>query len=241
MEDTMLPDKDEKRGKNRRRQIILYIGVAVCVFVAIIVTGTLSPGSAHAPVAQDPSIKVNETLFIEEFNSDVNNWIPDLDNEAYYENGELHLSCKTLNGSKPLWSSQPAEFNNVAFQVKAKKISGPDQQYGLIFGQPGGSFILFGITDSGYYGLMEWNSVEWLPLVNYTYSEYININGYNTLAVICKKAEEGYERQYVELHINGRYLTTAVTDTSADYKIGLYAGENDMHVAFDEFSVYDVD
>ncbi len=233
--------KNEKRKQNRRKQMIAYAIVFVCVFAAVGMVGTLSSGNVDTPTAADPNVQVNELLFTEGFNDDANGWIMDVDTEAYYENGEIHLVCRTPDGSKLMWSDQPNGFSNVAFQVKATKLSGPNQQYGLIFGQPDGAFNLFGVTENGYYGLMKWTGEEWSTVVNYTPSKHINEGGSNILTIICKNAENGYSRRYIELHVNGEYLQTLIMDSNPDEKVGLYVGAEDMHVSFDDFKVYSVD
>ena len=233
--------KDQHRKRSRRRQMIAYLVMAVCVFAVVGTVGTLRPGVATAPTAADPNIVVSEQLFIEEFDNDANGWIQDIDTEAYFEDGEMHLICRTLDGSKPLWSNQPDEFNNVAFQVKATKISGPNQQYGLIFGEVDGTFNLFGVTDNGYYGLMRWTGEEWFPIVDYTPSLYLKENDSNTLTVISKEAPEGYTGRYIELHINGEYLQAVIMDSNADDRIGLYTATEGLHVAFDDFRVWSVE
>lgn len=233
--------QEEKRMINKRKWAMYYVMLAVCVCVIVGLVGALNPGSANAPIAFNPAMKVNGLLFEEGFSNNERGWIKDADSEAYYDNSELHLVCSTHDGSKPLWTDQPSTFGNIAFQVKATKIDGPDQQYGVIIGQPDGDFVLYGVTNSGYYGLMKWTGMEWVPLIDYTYSEDIKQGGHNTLTIICKEVEQGYARQYIELHVNGEYLQTVVMDSDINNKIGFYVGAEGMHVSFDDFRIYSVE
>lgn len=219
-----------KRSMRKRAGVFLIVILSILAVMTTV--GSLRPGVSTIPTSAASDININELLFADDFNDDQNGWLPDIDAEAYFDNGELHLICRTPGGSKPLWFFTPSEFDNLAFQVEATKIDGPNQQYGLIFGKDGGELYLFGITESGFYGLMRWTGEEWVRILDYTQSPHINqADGTNTLTVFFKDSR-------VELQVNGQYLETVVVDYSMADSLGLYVAAEGMHVSFDNVRVY---
>jgi hypothetical protein len=222
-----LKRKAQEPEPNEKKKTLLLVAILCCVAV-IATVGSLAPGGSRAA----PAVEPGEALFADDFVDDQNGWVQDADTGAYID-GELHLICDVPGRSQPQWFYTPAEFDNIAFEVQATKVGGPDQQYGLIFGTENGEFFLFGLAENGLYCLTRWTGSDWFYIVDFTFSPHINQgDAPNTLSV-CRRD------QGIELYVNGEYLQTVTMRSDIEESIGLFVGAEGMHVSFDNVRVYE--
>lgn len=231
------PDSSRRRAKQSgwqgRARAAAYVTVALSTLAVMATVGFLRPAAWSAPMPADPTTEIAELLLADGFSDSRHQWQADsAENRVYVENGELHLIVQA-SGSCTLSSPHAVpQLGDFAFQLQARKVSGPGRQYGLIFGSDEGRFYVFWVTEDGFYGLTRWTGQQWVPIVDCTHSPRVNqANGTNTLTVICKGPA-------IELHLNGRYLDTVVADSDTNGSVGLYAGAQGVHVAFDNLRLF---
>ncbi|MEE8372647.1 MAG: hypothetical protein V3R87_02780 [Dehalococcoidia bacterium] len=205
-----------------------YLIVILCVVAVVATVGSLSPGGSDVPTIGEGNI-----LYSDDFSDDRNGWMENAGTAAYID-GQLHLINDNPGRSAPLWFYTPAEFDNIAFEVDATKVAGPDQQYGLIFGTENEDFFLFGLTENGLYCFTRWTGSDWFYIVDYVFSPHIKQGGAaNTVSVARRDGG-------LEFYVNGEYLRTVDWRSDIMESIGLFVGTEGMHVSFDNVKVFEL-
>ena len=135
------------------------------------------------------------------------------------------------------WSKLGRDFTDFVLEVDATQDEGPsNNSYGVLFrSQDAEHFYRFGISGDGFYFLDKSVGSEWVPVIDWTESPYINRGqASNRLKVTCAGPQ-------ITLHVNDQHLAD-VTDDSYDHgDIGLFAAsfaEPNVHITFDNLKVW---
>jgi hypothetical protein len=157
-----------------------------------------------------------------------------------------NLRYAYTDGQYQIWLKEPslgmlvtpgAKAADFAVEVRARRTSGNDGTYGIVFGINEDWSERYQVhIDANYYSIWQYNYGSWTALRDWTSSGYINTGtSWNDLRVI----RDGTS---IKLYINGHHLTT-VTDGSFTglRRIGLLAyspSSGALDVRFDDFSLH---
>jgi hypothetical protein len=153
-----------------------------------------------------------------------------------YEDGRYRIVVNATNAD--YWANPGLEFDNVAIDVDAGKISGPnDNDYGVICRyQDVKNFYFFIISSDGYYGIGKVvDGVQRLldPPQMYHSEKILTGEGPNHLQVFCNGS-------LLMLSVNGDLIAQATDDSFVNGDIGLIVGsfaESGVDIWFDNLSV----
>jgi len=217
---------------------------AVLVICLVVVGGmALLRGSAllegKTATGQDtPAALAKLTLiFSDDFNDSETGWgeVFEPDTVRQYGGSQYHIIAQ----ENDIFTSSKLsrDFTDFVLEVDATQDQGPsNNSYGLLFRiEDDEHFYRFGISGDGFYFLDKSVGSEWVPVIDWTESPYINRGqASNHLKVICAGSQ-------ITLHVNDQQLAT-VTDDSYDHgDIGLFAvsfAEPNVHITFDNLKVW---
>lgn len=185
------------------------------------------------------SFRIQEPLLFEDFDDPLSGWSEDSDDNSAkgYRDGAYFI-----NVSAPdflVWTFAGYSFDNFTLQVDARQTAGDKlNEYGVLFRYVDeGNFYSFDITSDGAFALFKLENGEWVTLVDWRESVYINpIGEVNRLKVTCQGDQ-------ITLYANGYELTTVTDDAFAQGDIGLFAGTFDVpqiEVVFDNLWVTEI-
>jgi hypothetical protein len=177
-------------------------------------------------------------LFEDDFSDPTSGWAVYSDAEVKmgYEDGEYSILVKGQNLIAWSLNERAGTFKDFILEVDARQVSGPDNNdYGLLFRyQDEDNFYSFGVSGDGYYSLYKKVRGEWVAIVDWTESAYVNKGrSTNRLKVVAKGPE-------ISLYVNDHFLTKVQDESIDEGYIGIYAGTFDepyVHAHFDDLSV----
>jgi hypothetical protein len=176
-------------------------------------------------------------IYSDDFNDSETGWgeIFEPDTVRQYGGSRYHIIAK--GNDVFTWSKSGRDFADFVLEVDATQDEGPsNNSYGLLFrSEDAEHFYRFGISGDGFYFLDKSVGSEWVPVIDWTESPYINRGqASNRLKVTCAGSQ-------ITLHVNDQHLA-AVTDDSYDHgDIGLFAAsfaEPNVHITFDNLKVW---
>lgn len=220
------------------------VGAAVLI-ICLVVIGVMAllRGSAllegKTATGQDtPAALAKLTLiYSDDFNDSETGWgeVFETDTVRQYGGSRYHIIAK--ENDVFTWSKLGRDFTDFVLEVNATQDEGPsNNSYGILFrSEDDEHFYRFGVSGDGFYFLDKSMGSEWVPVIDWTESPYINRGqASNHLKVTCAGSQ-------ITLHVNDQNLAT-VTDDSYDHgDIGLFAAsfaEPNVHIAFDNLKVW---
>jgi hypothetical protein len=155
-----------------------------------------------------------------------------------YQNGEYEILLRYA-----LWSAgilAPIDgVSDCSVEADIRRHTGSEGLYGLIFGLVDWDHFYIFIVDPdlGYYTVVIEDTAAWTPVIDWTFSPYINWSP--NVANHLKVEQRGGQ---ITVSINGHLLTTANDDTyTGSLRVGLYADSassfDPVSIRFDNFRV----
>lgn len=188
----------------------------------------------------DICVQTGALLYQDDFGDPGSGWCTGKDayHEYAYEDGECSITVNKPNWLYWCWCPKGQVFQDFIVEVEARKISGPEGEYGILWGKDSDNFYLFGISTDGYYTLSKQVNDRWqTPPIPWTRSPAIRTgNQINHLKLVVKGDQ-------VSLYANDVLLKTVTTLDFDRVKIGLVAGTFDksgVKVHFDDIKIYKV-
>jgi hypothetical protein len=164
---------------------------------------------------------LGDPTWVDEFDTG-ENWplFNDAHTQMQVSGGQLQMTAlipDIWNG----WMLTIPEVSDVylegTFQPQA--CSGQDR-FGLMVRAPNvNSAYLFGVACDGRYTFMEWNGIDYAPLINWTASDAVPQGGGQPV-----RLGVWAEGTQFRLYVNGRYVTEVTDDTTANGTFGLFIG-----------------
>ncbi|HID62831.1 MAG TPA: FHA domain-containing protein [Anaerolineae bacterium] len=176
-------------------------------------------------------------IYSDDFNDSETGWgeFFEPDTVRQYGGSRYHIIAK--ENDVFTWSKLGRDFTDFVLEVDATQDQGPSNNgYGLLFrSEDDEHFYRFGISGDGFYFLDKSVGGEWVPVIDWTESPYINRGqASNRLKVTCAGPQ-------ITLHVNDQYLATATDDSYDHGDIGLFAisfAEPNVHITFDNLKVW---
>ena len=219
------------------------VGAAVLIICLVAVGGmALLRGSAllegRTATGDTPAALAKLTLiYSDDFNDSGTGWgeVFEPDTVRQYGGSRYHIIAK--ENDVFTWSKSGRDFTDFVLEVDATQDEGPsNNSYGVLFrSEDDEHFYRFGISGDGFYFLDRFAGGDWVPVIDWTESPYINRGqASNHLKVTCAGSR-------ITLHVNDQHLAT-VTDDSYDHgDIGFFAvsfAEPNVHITFDNLKVW---
>jgi pSer/pThr/pTyr-binding forkhead associated (FHA) protein len=214
-------------------------GAVLIIFLIAVGGMALLRGSAllGGETAPEQTLAKLTLIFSDDFNDSETGWgeVFEPDSVRQYGGSRYHIIAK--ENDVFTWSKLGRDFTDFVLEVDATQDQGPsNNSYGVLFRIEGDErFYRFGISGDGFYFLDKSVGSEWVPVIDWTESPYINRGqASNRLKVTCGGSQ-------ITLHVNDQHLAT-VTDDSYDHgDIGLFAvsfAEPNVHITFDSLEVW---
>jgi len=174
-----------------------------------------------------------EIILFDEFNNNLNDWslgeLPDAFVDIY--NGQLTIDMTADNYL--VYSTLPDVYNDVGFSVDISVINPAyDGDFGFICGyQDVNNFIGLEISEDGFFTIWAYENDQYIPLVDWTYTDDIQSEGPYALTAYCGS-------DLIALGVNGMLLGQTVYENYQPGLVGLVSGtfENpNLSVGFDNF------
>ncbi len=217
---------------------VVLITCLIAVGVIAFLRGSALLGGKTASSQDTPAALAKLTLiYSDDFNDSETGWgeVFEPDTVRQYGGSRYHIIAK--ENDVFTWSKLGRDFTDFVLEVDATQDEGPsNNSYGVLFRiEDAERFYRFGISGDGFYFLDKSVGSEWVPVIDWTESPYINRGqASNRLKVTCAGPE-------ITLHVNDQHLAT-VTDDSYDHgDIGLFAAsfaEPNVHITFDNLKVW---
>jgi hypothetical protein len=175
-------------------------------------------------------------LLFEDFSDATSGWTEGADDEGAwgYRDGVYFVNVSTPDWMK--WATAGYDFDDFTLQVDAQQTVGAgDNEYGVIFRYVDeNNFYSFDVSGDGSFSLFKQENGEWVTVVDWQESAYINPTGeLNLLKVTC-------QGDRIILYANGHELVSVTDDSFAQGDIGLFAGtfdEPEVEAIFDNLRV----
>ena len=176
-------------------------------------------------------------IYSDDFNDSETGWgeVFESDTVRQYGGSRYHIIAKEKDVFT--WSKLGRDFTDFVLEVDATQDQGPsNNSYGVLFrSEDEENFYRFGISGDGFYFLDKSVGSEWVPVVDWTESPYINRGqASNRLKVTCAGSQ-------ITLHVNDQHLDTVADDSYNHGDIGLFAAsfaEPNVHITFDNLKVW---
>ena len=219
-------------------------GAAVLVICLVAVGGiALLRGSAllegKIATGQDTSAALAKLTLIysDDFNDSETGWgeVFEPDTVRQYGGSQYHIIAKKINTFT--WSKSGRDFTDFVLEVDATQDQGPsNNSYGVLFrSEDDEHFYRFGISGDGFYFLDKFIGDDWVAIIDWTESPYINRGqASNRLKVTCAESQ-------ITLYVNDQNLATVADDSYDHGDVGLFAAsfaEADVHITFDNLKIW---
>jgi len=211
---------------------LVAVGVTAILRGSALLEGKIATGK------DTPAALAKLTLiYSDDFNDSETGWgeVFEPDTVRQYGGSQYHIIAKQINTFT--WSKSGRDFTDFVLEVDATQDQGPsNNSYGVLFrGEDDEHFYRFGISGDGFYFLEKFIGGDWVTIIDWTESPYINRGqASNRLKATCAGSQ-------ITLHVNDQRLTT-ITDDSYDHgDIGLFAvsfAEPNVHITFDNLKVW---
>jgi hypothetical protein len=205
-----------------------------------------TPTALPTPTATTPLASVGcpgpwgNLLFFDDFGNPQSGWTRyrGEEYEHFYENGEFHFTVWRTNFTGNAWIQLGGLAAHYRMEVQAWKVGGPDMNnYGLLFGgQNDRDYYTFRISDSGSYRVAKQVEGQWVELVPWTETAFVNRGGLNFLGLRVEGTE-------ITACLNGQALSTVNDPMLKSGRVGIIVGAYDepVHIHFDNFGVWKFD
>jgi len=218
-------------------------GAVLIICLTTVGVVTLLRGSAllegRTATGQDTSAALAKLTLIysDDFNDSETGWgeVFEPDTVRQYGGSRYHIIAK--ENDVFTWSKSGRDFTDFVLEVAATQDQGPSNNgYGVLFrSKDDEHFYRFGISGDGFYFLDRFVGDDWVPVIDWTESPYINRGqASNRLRVTCAGSQ-------ITLHVNDQHLAS-VTDDSYDHgDMGFFAisfAEPNVHITFDNLKVW---
>jgi S1-C subfamily serine protease len=178
----------------------------------------------------------SEIIFSDDFSDNTYDWgLGELSSgSASIASGKLEIAMNMTNFL--VWSDLPDVYYDPVLMVVDAEVVYPasDGDFGFICGlQDAENFTALAISEDGYFTIYKYINDEFVPLVDWQYSDLIAAGGPYTLSAYC-----GDRR--LSLGVNGSLLVEIIEPDFIPGKIGLIAGTYDnpnLIVEFDNFAL----
>jgi serine/threonine protein kinase len=198
-----------------------------------------APPTTIAPPTSTPVSQLGSIVFQDDFEFSGSGWeIGNYETGSVgYEDGAYFVT--SLGDRKPMWGVADRLLTDLIIEVDATQVSaGPlnDNEYGVGCRiQPDGDGHYLSISGDGYYGIWLNYGPDWLPLVDWTWSDAIQQgNATNHIRAVC-------DGPALSLFVNGEHLATVEDTTFAGGDIALTATSYEdapTRILFDDLVVY---
>jgi pSer/pThr/pTyr-binding forkhead associated (FHA) protein len=222
-----------------------WIVSAAVLIICMVAVGTVAflRGSALLEGKTDarrdtPEVPAKLTLiYSDDFNDSETGWGEVFEQDAVRQYGGSRYHIIVKENDVFTWSKLGRDFTNFVLEVDATQDEGPSNNgYGVLFrSEDDEHFYRFGVSGDGFYFLDKSVGSEWVPVIDWTESPYINRGqAGNRLKVTCAGSQ-------ITLHVNDQYLAIATDDSYDHGDIGLFAvsfAEPNVHITFDNLKVW---
>jgi hypothetical protein len=234
-------------------------GIAICAVVGIIVLScvcccvcyflslsgfflynVMSTSQGDIPLpAQSANSKI---LFSDTFDSNINGWAEgtfpgEFGTITYVINGGYWWN---VNAAKPVnhrsWPDQGSNLVDFITEVDATHLSGAtDSSYGIVYRLVNDSnMYYFCISDLGYYAVWLLKDDNWITLIDWTETDYINVKGLNKLEVIGMGDEFSF---FINDNGVGRIQDSSLPTGATGLAVELYDDGDTAAFKFDNFKI----
>ncbi len=176
-----------------------------------------------------------EVILVEDFIDNRNDWaLGDFeDGWIDIQDGELVITINS--GSYVQWSSLPENYSEIAMLAEVQLLNQvSDGEAGFVCGyQDNENFTILEVSEDSYYTIWKYQDDEYISLVDWTYSEAIDLSQPFTLGAYCGSDSLG-------LAFNDMLLIEVVDPGYSPGAVGLMAGtwdNPDVSVGFDKFII----
>jgi pSer/pThr/pTyr-binding forkhead associated (FHA) protein len=215
--------------------LIIFLGIVGAV--ALLRGSALLEGRIATGQDTPASLAKLTLIYSDDFNDSETGWgeVFAPDTVRQYGGSRYHIIAK--ENDVFTWSKLGREFTDFVLEVDATQDQGPsNNSYGLLFRiEDDEHFYRFGISGDGFYFLDKAVGSEWVSVIDWTESPYINRGqASNRLKVTCAGSQ-------ITLHVNDQHLATATDDSYDHGDIGLFAvsfAEPNVHITFDNLKVW---
>ena len=206
---------------------VLSLSILACNFGASPDTGTTTEGT--------PAPKV---LFQDDFSRKGNNWLQIRDEEGITDFDQDGYRIKVDKENWFFWSTPELSLSNVAIDVDATKIGGPNEsEFGVICRYiDENNFYFFSVTSDGYFSMNKYKDGDYSFIGMEDFGQADNVNSENALNHLRVECNGTAFR----LFLNGQLLGEAQDDSFSTGDVGLIAGTTDVvgtDILFDNFVV----
>lgn len=231
--------------------LLFLVAAAILYFIfsrekpsAEVVNATDTPaaianaGSESQPPAEAPNRPADLALIYEDdFGDSASGWDDAFDAYTTKQYGNNRYQIEVTTSNLVAWGLANRDVADFEVEVEAKLEDGADTNgYGLLFRfQDRENFYRFDISGDGYYLLSKFVKGEWITLVDWTASPFINKG---KAANILKVSAFGPN---LTVWANGQQLTSMKDDSLAHGNFGFFAGTfSDPHVwvSFDDLKLW---
>jgi len=176
-----------------------------------------------------------DVILVEDFIDNRNDWaLGDFeDGWIDIQDGELVITINS--GSYVQWSSLPENYSEIAMLAEIQLLNQvSDGEAGFVCGyQDNENFTILEVSEDSYYTIWKYQDDEYISLVDWTYSEAIDLSQPFTLGAYCGSDSLG-------LAFNDMLLIEVVDPGYSPGAVGLMAGtwdNPDVSVGFDKFII----
>ena len=210
----------------------------IAVSVIALLRGSVLLEGKTATGKDTPAALAKLTLiYSDDFNDSETGWgeVFEPDTVRQYGGSQYHIIAKKINTFT--WSKSGRDFTDFVLEVDATQDQGPsNNSYGVLFrAEDDEHFYRFGISGDGFYFLDKFIGDDWVAIIDWTESPYINRGqASNRLKVTCAESQ-------ITLHVNDQNLATITNDSYDHGDIGLFAvsfAEPNVHITFDNLKVW---
>lgn len=164
------------------------------------------------------------TLLHDDFGDPTSGWDEKSDEDKVqgYRDGTYFISVLTTDWI--VWDTAGYNFDDFTLQVDVQQTVGDENNsYGVILRYVDkNNFYRFGITGDGHFSLFKQEKDEWIAVLDWRESAYLNPLGeVNQLGAICQGNQ-------IALYANGHELVSITDDSFAQGDVGLFAAAYDV-------------
>jgi hypothetical protein len=210
------------------------VGGALILGPRLIRPGPETPAAAEAQASPTPELIL---VYQDDFSDPASGWDDTFDKYTMkqYGNQKYHIVIQTSN--LMAWGLANRDISDFVMEVDAAQEEGPDNNgYGLLFRmQDRQNFYRYDISGDGFYLLSKFINGEWVTLVNWTASPYIN------KGQTANRLKVSAFGPTISIYVNDQLLASVNDKTFSHGNFGFFAGtfsEPNLWVSFDDIRVW---
>ena len=168
--------------------------------------------------------KLSTTLLFDDFSDSTSGWDEKSDDNKVqgYRDGTYFINVTATDWI--VWDTPGYDFDDFTLQVYVQQTAGDESNaYGLLFRyMDGDNFYRFAITGDGNFSLFKQEEGEWVAIVDWRESAYLDpIGEPNLLKAICQGSQ-------ITIYANDRELVSVTDDSFTQGDVGLFAVAYDV-------------